>query len=169
MLTVADINRFDYTPSARFLSGQSQTTTRADSYVDAFAKAKASAAGFRSKIQSELTRLKSLLTPEQVIVRAQALSCGGCHKFNITDTDVGLPNRPWPPSLQFTHVDEDRSETGPDGARFPISPALKDVFLPHRASVLEEYLQKTAPLCRALEPCTTWRDAPAQCLEITCQ
>jgi hypothetical protein len=59
----------------------------------------------------------------------------------------------WPPSVLFTHVEEQFTESGPDGARWPISPALTNVFLPERESIMEEYLRRTrCSTCGRLDP-----------------
>jgi hypothetical protein len=45
----------------------------------------------------------------------------------------------WPPSLGFVHISE-QTEPGPDGPRFRISPALVNVFIPHRRAIFETFL-----------------------------
>ena len=73
------------------------------------------------------------LDARALLNRATALSCAGCHS---PSTLIG-PERSlgcgltWPDSIGQVHVTEKRE----------ISPALKEVFLPHRAKVLETYLQ----------------------------
>ncbi|VVH50600.1 hypothetical protein BPUTSESOX_2221 [uncultured Gammaproteobacteria bacterium] len=63
--------------------------------------------------------------------RAEAMSCGGCHQ-NSNDTEIA-PNVNWPKSRFFVHVDEQGT----------LSPALIEQFLPARAALLKDYLQKT--------------------------
>ena len=46
----------------------------------------------------------------------------------------------WPPSLGFTHVTEREIEVIGGEARFRISDALNDVFLPARKRILENFL-----------------------------
>lgn len=70
---------------------------------------------------------------EAVIRRANALSCAGCHApadFLGPERSIGC-GLTWPDSLGQSHVNE-KSE---------LSPALKDVFLPHRAEVMQNFLQ----------------------------
>jgi hypothetical protein len=73
------------------------------------------------------------LDAEAILRRATALSCAGCHAPN----DLLGPTRSlgcgvtWPDSIGQAHV----TETG------ELSPALKDVFLPHRAQVMATFLQ----------------------------
>lgn len=94
---------------------------------------------FRSDIQNRATALGSSLTSNQVIARATALTCGGCHQpaaFGLTaPNSIGL-NQNWPDSLGFVHVSE---RIGADG-KFPISPALQTVFIPARKKDFEGYL-----------------------------
>lgn len=89
-------------------------------------------------IQDQLTAIGSSLTPDHVIRRAQALACAGCHRLNNSmDIGGGLT---WPPSLGFTHVSERDTETVDGQVRFVISDALVKAFLPHRKTIMENYL-----------------------------
>ena len=63
--------------------------------------------------------------------RAEAMSCGGCHQ-NSNNTEIA-PNVNWPKSRFFVHVDE----------QGVLSSALTEQFLPARAALLKDYLQKT--------------------------
>ncbi len=63
--------------------------------------------------------------------RAEAMSCGGCHQ-NSNNAEIA-PNVHWPKSRSFVHVDEQGT----------LSPALIEQFLPARAALLKDYLQKT--------------------------
>jgi hypothetical protein len=73
------------------------------------------------------------LDAKAIFRRATALSCAGCH----APTDLIGEGRGigcglvWPDSIGQSHI----TETG------ELSPALKDVFLPHRAKVLTTFLQ----------------------------
>jgi hypothetical protein len=96
--------------------------------------------GFPGRLQRELTRLGSALTPDDVVARAQAMSCAGCHQLSSgAPLGGGLT---WPASLRFTHVSERDAdlETGSGEARYGISPALVDVLLPARKQLVEDYL-----------------------------
>lgn len=135
-----DINLFTYEVPARFNAAQSDSQGLENDYVFQFGAGGA----LRSAIQAELTRIGSTLTPEHIIRRARALSCAGCHELSNGD-NVGTA-QPWPSSLVFTHTSE-FTESGPEGARFQLSPALVNVFLPHRKRVLEEFLNRPR-ICR---------------------
>jgi len=93
---------------------------------------------FAASIQKKLDAARSAITPAQTVERAMAMSCAGCHQLsNGKALGGGLV---WPSSLQFTHVSEAQRETGPEGQRFRVSPALTDVFLPRRKAVLETFV-----------------------------
>jgi hypothetical protein len=102
---------------------------------------------FEDRILVSLSNVRSNLNVEQVINRAVAMTCGGCHQpssFGLTDLDAVGPGLSWPNSAGFVHVDENAF----DGI-FPLSQALTDVFLPDRLEVLEAYLSTgagTAPI-----------------------
>ena len=73
------------------------------------------------------------LPPDAMIRRATVESCAGCHapaQFLGPERKIGC-GLTWPDSLGNVHIDE-------TGKR---SPALEQVFLPHRAEVLTTYLQ----------------------------
>ena len=66
------------------------------------------------------------------------MSCAGCHQLsNGKNLGGGVT---WPASFGFAHVTEVNRESSADGLRFRISPALTNVFLPHRKAVLEAFL-----------------------------
>jgi hypothetical protein len=73
------------------------------------------------------------LDAQAIVNRASMLTCAGCHapeKFLGPERRIGC-GLTWPSTLGEVHIDE----TG------TLSPALKEVFLPRRANVLETYLQ----------------------------
>jgi hypothetical protein len=96
---------------------------------------------FRSAIQAQLDHLGSPLTPEQIVLRAGTQSCAGCHRL-LNNEELG-GNLTWPPSLGFTHVTERAVEVVDGQERFDISAALREVFLPHRKQIMENYLNNT--------------------------
>lgn len=102
----------------------------------------ASSPQFSAAIQAAQTAAGSSLTPAQLVARAQAMSCAGCHQLsNNRDMGGGLV---WPASLGFVHVAEDRTEASPDGPagslRYLISPALTDMYLPARRRTMQVFL-----------------------------
>ncbi len=93
---------------------------------------------FEDRILVSLDNVRSDLTVTQVINRAVAMTCGGCHQpqaFGLTAPDAVGPGQSWPRSAFFVHVNETAA-----GGIFPLSPALNDVFLPDRLEVFETYL-----------------------------
>ncbi|WP_158502221.1 NBR1-Ig-like domain-containing protein [Vitiosangium sp. GDMCC 1.1324] len=135
-LAVNDLNRFNYAVPDSFNAAQddSRTPGGADDYLAQFGPGPSA---FHRAIGDELTRLGSTLTPHDIVARAQALSCGGCHQRN-SGRPVG-GGLTWPASANFVHSTE--TDDPADPGRFAISPALRNQFLPLRKTVLESYLQ----------------------------
>jgi hypothetical protein len=99
---------------------------------------------FRNRIQAELTRIGSTLTPEQIILRAETQDCVGCH-FLGAPVGEGVV---FPRSIDaIQQVTEDQPETGEFGpnSRFRISSAMTDVFIPHRMKILTDFLTTGKP------------------------
>jgi hypothetical protein len=136
-LAVNDINTFNWAPGDTLNGAQSDEQSNENNYVSAFAAGGPGTNPLRPTIASKLGTIGSTLAPEDIVARAQALSCAGCHQLsNGANLGGGIT---WPSSLGFTHVGE-QVEQGPDGSRHVISPALTNVFLPHRAAVLSNFL-----------------------------
>ncbi|HEY3254773.1 MAG TPA: hypothetical protein VGJ91_12525, partial [Polyangiaceae bacterium] len=92
----------------------------------------------RTDLQSQLTTLGSALTPDDIVARAQALSCAGCHRLsNNVALGGGLT---WPASLGFTHVTERVTEVVGGETCFVLSDALLNQFLPARKAIFEDFL-----------------------------
>lgn len=72
------------------------------------------------------------ITAAGLVRRAAVIGCAGCHAPTqlLEDRNVGC-GAVWPETLGVTHIDEQGQ----------LSPALRDVFLPYRARVLETFLQ----------------------------
>lgn len=134
-LAINDINRFDMIMSDQFNAAESNVDATGN-YSALFSPTSA----FAGAIQAELTRLGSPLTPANIVARAQTLSCAGCHQLSNNATLGG--GLTWPASAGFVHSTEFQ-ETGPDGPRFRVSPALTDVFLPARSSTMRSFLTRT--------------------------
>jgi hypothetical protein len=130
-----DINRFSYTVPKEFIMGQSdaQSPSTEDDYVTQFKVASTST--FRTNIANALKSTGSTLTPEDIVTRAQALSCGGCHRRS-KDALMGGFTFPSPDGFVHSTDKEDPADT----SRFLLSPALVNTFLPHRKAVLESFL-----------------------------
>lgn len=96
---------------------------------------------FRQEVNNKLAASGSDLTANQVIARATAMTCAGCHNpgsFGLGNPGAVGPDQRWPDTLGFTHI----SEFAFNGA-FPLSPALTNVFLPTRKDDLRQYLLNT--------------------------
>jgi hypothetical protein len=146
-LAVKNVNTFNYSPPDVFNSGESDAQDpMRNHYVNQFNSA--GPPNFRNNINATLAGLGlgGTLNANNMVARAMALSCAGCHQLsNGANLGDGLV---WPASLGFTHVSELSVVAGPNGPRFQQSPALLGTFLPHRVGVLQAYLDKTRPLHR---------------------
>jgi hypothetical protein len=92
----------------------------------------------RTSIQTQLTALGSALTPTEVVLRAQALTCAGCHRLNNNVVLGGGVT--WPPSLGFTHITERETEVVGGETRYKISDLLINALLPARKQIVEDFL-----------------------------
>ena len=92
----------------------------------------------RDDLRSRLTSVGSSLTPDDIVARAQALSCAGCHR--LSNNAVLGGGVVWPASLGFTHVTERETEVVGGETRYLISPALLNQFLPARQAIFEDFL-----------------------------
>jgi hypothetical protein len=91
---------------------------------------------FKAAIAAELQRAGSGITADNVITRADMLNCNNCHGGGPPIGD-GMS---FPKAFEGgVHID-DTLETVGNAPRFGISPALRDVFAPHRAQVLRDFL-----------------------------
>jgi hypothetical protein len=121
-----------------FNTAQSQasgTTAAEMKYADQLG---AGASTLRSDIQTQLTALGSSLTPDEIVLRAQAQTCAGCHRLNNNWYIGG--GLTWPASLGFTHVSERETEVVGGQTRYRLSDALIDALLPARKAILEDFL-----------------------------
>jgi hypothetical protein len=122
--------------ASKYDAGESQESTPTPmDYKAAFANSP----NFRAAIQAKIPA-GSTLTPDDIVNRAQTQTCAGCHHLSV-NVNIG-GGLTWPSTLPptFTHEQLASPETGPDGPRYLISDALKNVFLPFRKHVIETFL-----------------------------
>ncbi|WP_234022675.1 hypothetical protein [Sorangium cellulosum] len=159
-----DINRFAYRAPlpVEINAGESVASPLHNNYLNAFGDG----GTLKAAITSKLSAAGSGLTAEQIVARAQTLSCAGCHQpmrrdGNSTSTlDVGVPGAFFPRSLSFTHTSEKTEPIdGTSRRRFLISDALIDVFLPYRKQVMEEFLLNNPVL--GFETLSAWTPTSA--------
>ena len=107
---------------------------------------------FRDAVQDELPQ-DSGLTTTDIMNRATAITCAGCHQVSNRVRTLGA-GVPWAPSLGFVHISERdaQNEVGPDGIRYGISPALQRLFLPSRVIHLAQSIR-------------AFSEAPSTCAE----
>jgi hypothetical protein len=132
----ASLTSFAFEVPEVFNSGLSQASGSVDTNYSAYFGT--TPTPFRTAIENQLALGTSGLTSVDLVNRAQALSCAGCHRLsNNVSLGGGLT---WPPSLGFTHVTERETEVVSGVTRYRISDALVTAFLPHRKEVIEDYL-----------------------------
>jgi hypothetical protein len=137
-LTSTSLAALDISVPDVFNTGQSQASgaTAAEMrYVDQLGPLPST---LRSSVQSALTSAGSSLTVDDILLRAQALTCAGCHRLN---NNVALGGGlTWPASLGFTHVTERETEIVGGEERYRISDTLINVLLPARQQILEDFI-----------------------------
>lgn len=105
----------------------------------------------------------SPLNSTNIIDRALTQSCAGCHELsNGRDLGGGVT---WPFSLGFTHISEFKLASG----HFPISDALKNVFIPFREKILLTYLANPGQFTFGSEKCELQLPPSMQVDEKICQ
>jgi hypothetical protein len=93
---------------------------------------------FAAQIDAQIFLAESSLSVAQLLNRATAMSCAGCHQpsaFGLTKANALGADMSWSNSLGFFHIA--RSATN---GEYPLSPALLQMFLPVRKIELETYL-----------------------------
>jgi len=140
-LSANDINAFFAVVPDRFAAGQSNSQGSENDYPVHFAQSPR----FERALERRLRQLQVRLAPDHLVRRSLALSCAGCHQLSNTAPNSELGGGiSWPASLGFVHVSEQQTQTIDGNEHFLISPALVDVFVPHREEVFERYLDDMA-------------------------
>jgi hypothetical protein len=152
----ADINSLGYAVDLNLDAAQSQVREDGgppDHYLTAYNPGGAVAAGsFRDLVRNSPDACG--LTDAQIVNRALAQSCAGCHQptaFGLTGpnrlgpltTPSGADTR-FPDSLGFVHVSDSLDSAGVH----PLSPALTGTFLPARLDFMVEVLNAPACTCK---------------------
>ncbi len=142
------LNAFSYQVPAAFNAARSEAQTGglADNYGEAYTAAPGQPNGFRSDLVAQVATTAPALTDRQIVNRAAALSCAGCHQpsvFGLRQANAIGPGQTWPDSASFVHV----STTAVAGVH-QLSPALRDEFLPARAENLAALLSANTCPCK---------------------
>lgn len=143
-----DINSISYEVKLDRNAAESQSQSPTfDHYPNQFASA--ADATFRTNLGAIAGGFG--LTGEQIVNRATAMSCAGCHLpngFGLTNPNAIGPGMSWPSALAFVHVDPlpmvslagqpgfNAAVFGGNTQGFDISPALLNAFLPARRNTL---------------------------------
>lgn len=122
------------------------------------------------RIADKLAVLGSSISAEQLINRANSLTCNGCHhtsspSFSGNNDDLGFAAT-FPDVDRFRHVQLSVDTIdAPNGPRYKMSDALKIEFLPYRKQVFEEYLATLSPLSASIQIESQWSDG--YCANVT--
>ncbi len=135
-LAAGTLAELDVDFPTQFNTAQAQATARGENnYLAQFGTAPSP---FRTAIAARLTALGSTLTPDDIVARAQSLSCAGCHRLSSNlALGAGLV---FPSAIGFVHVSERDTEVVDGEVRYVVSPALAGEFLPKRQQVMQDYL-----------------------------
>lgn len=150
-LAIDDVNLFSMNIPRQFLLVESNpmNDSRAQAYPAAFEAGKNSSAGidFRNRIQVELTRVGSTITPDNVMQRATFEACFGCHGLNGAVPFGGGLRLAFSPNFGSKFISEDNMEDGEGGpnTRFGVDPIITTQLLPHRMQILEDFLATGKP------------------------
>ena len=140
-LAIRDVNLYFINIPRDFLMAESDPTDGELQFIygTPFIRATTTPEGkaFFNRLDAELKKIGSTLSPTEIITRAETLNCVGCHFISgHVGEGVMFPT----PVDVFSHVSESFSEPGEAGPRFQISRAMKDVFIPHRMQILKNFL-----------------------------
>ena len=137
-LSASSIAGLDIDTPDIFNTAQSQASSASAAEMRYLEQLGTESSSLRTELQAKLTSLGSALTPDDIVARAQALSCAGCHRLsNHVPLGGGLS---WPASLGFTHVTERATEVAQGETRFVLSDALLNQLLPARQAIFEDFL-----------------------------
>lgn len=141
---------FNYVVPDKFNTGQAQLNGTENNYVTQLG---GDSSDFGQRIQIKLTQIGSALTPSQIVSRAQAVSCAGCHRFNANPAQTEVQRSlggglVFPTSLDFTHSSEFVKEMVAGEESFAISAVLTQLLLPERKQILFDYLTDKLKLPR---------------------
>ena len=147
-LSIDDVNRFSYQVPVVFDAARSESQTGGiqDDYFEAYSAGVGRPGGFKSQLAARSGLASPALTDQQIVNRATAMSCAGCHQprtFGLLEPNAIGPGKAWPNSATFVHVNAE-DENGVHA----LSPALTDEFLPTRAKNLAAVLGESVCLCR---------------------
>ena len=151
-LAVDDINLFSMEVPKRYLVVESNPT--GDNSVQAIAasfdlgKTSPDGSDFKNRIQTELTRIGSTLTPENIMQRAMFESCFGCHGLNGPGIALGDNVKiAFSPNFGSQFISEDHLDDGEGGpkSRFGVDPIIQTQFAPHRMQILQDFLRNGTP------------------------
>lgn len=146
-LAIGDLNLFHMKIPNEYLMVESNPidSPAAFGYDLPFNAAKSSPQGaaFRTRIQTELDRIGSKVTIDQLILRTEHQTCTGCHGFNGLNLGEGVKLDQEPVFFGLQMISEDVLSDGEAGplSRYGLDPTLEKQFIPNRMEILREFLR----------------------------
>ncbi len=141
-LATDDVNLYSIEIPRRFLMSESDPVDGEFDFAYQLAFDRSPDPEFRDRVDAELKRIGSTLKPDDIVMRAETQSCVGCHSmFGPVGDSVTFPRG----IDTLEHVAARFTENGEAGPRFSISPAMRDVFIPHRIDILQRFLASGTP------------------------
>lgn len=149
-LAIRDVNLFHMRMPRDYLIAESNPIDSSVVFAYDFlfnqVKSTKEGAAFGARIQAELDRIGSTLTPEQILTRATHENCIGCHGFNgAVNFGEGVTLVVGFGGLAM--ISEDILMDGEAGAktRYGIDPIIEKQFIPHRLQILSDFLSSGKP------------------------
>lgn len=134
-----DLNLISMTVPDEFNTAQSQSSGDFAGEMQYLERLGSDPSDLRTAIATELSNLGSGLSVDDIVLRAQATTCAGCHRLS-SENDLG-GGLAWPIATpKFVHVTERETEIVDGVERFVISVGLTDVFLPQRKTIVDTFL-----------------------------
>jgi hypothetical protein len=159
-LLVGDLSTFSLTMQEDSHNNGRSHASGFETFENDFRTQVATGSGaFKRAIDTRAAQLGSNLTADQVLNRATAMTCGGCHNpgsFGLTSPNSVANGQSWPDTLGFTHL----SEFAFNGF-FSISPALENVFLPARKRGMEAFIDQLKASALQNKALSNTSDSPA--------
>lgn len=96
---------------------------------------------FKAQIGDALTAAGSSLSVEQVLARANVMTCAGCHNHSADDLGGAMVLASGTQQVEFL---SNALTTTAEGERYVVKAAMTDTLLPERKQLLESYLNTVA-------------------------
>ncbi|WP_054112775.1 PKD domain-containing protein [Marinagarivorans algicola] len=129
------VSRLDTTlPFSSYLGRQHSGLAQTPGVIEAMSPA------FEAAIAAKLAQAGSTLTPTNIITRVHSMTCAGCHNQHSDQLGAPLILKTDNQTVEFLST---QLEAGPDGQRYTVKPAMKNLFLPERIHLMQQALDQS--------------------------